>query len=247
MPGLRLSDGARLFYRDEGAGPVVLLVHGGTGTGDYDWEFLRPALAPHYRVICPDLRGHGRSSDPGWALGMDQIGADMVALMGAIGERPRAIVSFSIGGSAMLKLLCRRPELTDAFVGVGLSRAGDPGQVETIVNGPWPRALIALEHEHGDGVDHWRRLRERMASSWAHQLALSDADLARVAIPSLVCCGDRDRIEPVSVAESIAGSLTRGELLVMPAAGHFAIRDRPEIFAAAVSDFLGRHLAPAVG
>jgi pimeloyl-ACP methyl ester carboxylesterase len=242
VPDLQLSDGARLFYRDEGTGPIVLLVHGGTGTGDYDWEFLRPALTPHYRVIAPDLRGHGRSSDPHWGLGMDQIGADMVALLDALGERARAMITFSIGGSAILKLLCRRPELTDAFVGVGLSRAGDPAAVEGIVNGPWPRALIALEHEHGTGADHWRRLRERMSAAWAHDLAISDDDLANVTIPALIGCGDRDRLEPVSVAQSIAGSLPRGELLVMPAAGHFAIRDRSQLFTAAVLDFLDRHL-----
>ncbi len=244
MPELELPDGARLFYRDEGAGPLVLLVHGGTGTGDHDWEFLRPVLAPHHRVITPDLRGHGRSSDPEWGLGMDRIGADMVALLESVGERARAIVTFSIGGSAILKLLCRRPNLTDAFVGVGLSRAGDPAQVEAIVNGPWPRALIALEHEHGGGADHWRRLRERMSATWAEDLSITDDDLANLRIPSLICCGDRDRLEPVSVAQSIAGALSGGELLVMPAAGHFAIRDRPEIFGAAVLDFLSRHLEP---
>lgn len=247
MPELRLSDGACLFYRDEGAGAPVLLVHGGTGTGDYDWEFLRPVLTPRYRVITPDLRGHGRSSDPTWALGMDRIGEDMAALVEAVGERPRAIVSFSIGGSAILKLLCRRPQLTDAFVGVGLSREGDPGQVEAIVNGPWPRDLIGLEHVHGGGPDHWRRLRERMSATWAHDLAISDDDLSAVTIPSLICCGDNDRIEPVAVAESIAGALPRGELLVLPSAGHFAIRDRPAIFATAVLDFLDRHLEGAAG
>lgn len=241
MPDLQLSDGARLFYRDEGSGPVVLLVHGGTGTGDHDWEFLRPALVPHYRVITPDLRGHGRSDDPDWLLGIDQIGDDIVALSEALAARPRAVVAFSIGGSAILKLLCRRPELTDAFIGIGLSRAGQPERVEAIVNGPWPPELIALEHEHG-GADHWRRLRARMSAAWANELRISDVELGRVGIPALVCCGDGDRLEPISVAESIATALPRGELLVLPAAGHFAIRDRPDVFAAAALDFLGRHL-----
>jgi len=241
VPDLQLSDGARLYYRDEGSGPVVLLVHGGTGTGDHDWEFLRPALAPDYRVITPDLRGHGRSTDPAWLLGMDQIGDDMVALSDALAVRPRAVIAFSIGGSAILKLLCRRPGLTDAFVGVGLSRAGQRERVEAIVNGPWPHELIALEHEHGD-ADHWRRLRERMSATWANDLRISDEELGRVGIPSLVCCGDRDRLEPISVAESIATALPGGELLVLPGAGHFAVRDRPDVFAAAVLDFLGRHL-----
>jgi pimeloyl-ACP methyl ester carboxylesterase len=245
---LQLSDGARLHYRDEGAGAIVLLVHGGTGTGDYDWEFLRPELSRRYRVITPDLRGHGRSSDPQWRLSMDSIASDMVALTESLGERPRAVVAFSVGGSAMLRLLCRRPDMTDAFVGIGLSRIGDPTRVEAIVNGPWPSQLVALEHEHGAGTDHWRNLRRRMATTWADDLSITDDELGKMTIPSLVVCGDRDRIEPVATAQSIARTLPAGELLVLPAAGHFVIRDRPEVFAAAVVDFLDRHLAePAAG
>jgi pimeloyl-ACP methyl ester carboxylesterase len=199
-------------------------------------------LSRRYRVITPDLRGHGRSSDPEWGLSLDTIASDMMALTEALGEHPRALVAFSIGGSAMLRMLCGRPDFADAFVGVGLSRAGDPGQVEAIVNGPWPRALMALEHEHGGGADHWRRLRERMSATWANDLSITDDDLANVDIPALICCGDRDRLEPVSVAQSIAEALPAAELLVMPAAGHFAIRDRPQVFADAVLDFLHRHL-----
>jgi pimeloyl-ACP methyl ester carboxylesterase len=199
-------------------------------------------LSRRYRVITPDLRGHGRSSDPEWGLSLDTIASDMVALTESLGVHPRALVTFSIGGSAMLRMLCGRPDFADAFVGVGLSRAGDPGQVEAIVNGPWPRALMALEHEHGGGSDHWRRLRERMSSTWADDLSIADDDLANLNIPALICAGDRDRLEPVSVAQSIVEALPAAELLVMPAAGHFAIRDRPEVFAAAVLDFLDRHV-----
>jgi pimeloyl-ACP methyl ester carboxylesterase len=61
--------------------------------------------------------------------------------------------------------------------------------------------------------------------------------------PSLICCGDRDRIEPVETAAEIARSIPAGELLVLPRAGHFAQRDRPVAFNAAVSDFLDRVLA----
>ena len=152
------------------------------------------------------------------------------------------MIAFSIGGSAILKLLCRRPELTDAFIGIGLSRAGQPERVEAIVNGPWPPELIALEHEHG-GADHWRRLRERMSATWANDLRISDDDLGRVGDPR---AGLLRRFR-IGWSRSRSRSRSRprcprGELLVLPAAGHFAIRDRPGVFAAAALDFLDRHL-----
>lgn len=242
MPYLDLADGARLHYADEGEGPMLLLVHGGTGTGDFDWERVRPALRLHFRVITPDLRGHGRSSDPGWQIGVGSIGRDMTCLLQALGERPAAIIGFSFGASAMLQLLCARPDLTDAFVGIGVSRYGDPARLGPITAGPWPRGLMALQHEHGEGPDHWQRLRQHIAASWVEDLTVDDADLARVEIPVLVACGDQDPIEPVEAARELVRALPAAELLVLPGAGHFLARERPAELLAGLESFLDRHL-----
>ncbi len=241
MPELELADGARLHFEDEGAGPVLLLVHGGTGTGDFDWERVRPALAEHHRVLTPDLRGHGRSSDPGWQIGAPAIGRDMVELIDAVGERPAAIIAFSFGASSMLQLLCTRPELTDVFVGIGPSRSGDPARVGPITAGPWPRGLVGLRHQHGADREHWRRLRTKIAASWVEDLSITDEALGRIAIPVLIACGDQDPIEPVDVALRIVSALPRGELLVLPGAGHFLARERPEELLPPLLGFLERH------
>jgi len=242
VPYLDLADGARLYYADEGEGALVLLVHGGTGTGDFDWERVRPALSRHFRVLTPDLRGHGRSSDPAWKIGVRSIGDDMTRLLESLGERPAAIIAFSFGASAMLALLCATPDLTDAFVGIGVSRYGDPSRVGPITAGPWPRGLVALQHEHGEGPDHWRRLREHISASWVEDLMIEDEDLARVEIPVLLACGDQDPIEPVEVALELVRALPAGELLVLPGAGHFLARERPAELLAVVENFLDRHL-----
>jgi len=242
MPYLDRPDGARLYYRDEGAGPIVVLVHGGTGTGDYDWEYLRPALSGRFRVISPDTRGHGRSSDPRWLLGLETMGQDILALIEEIGGRPAVLVGFSMGGNALLRLLSEQPGMADVFVGIGLSVRGDAERLPGQDAGPWPRELIALEHEHGEGDDHWRRLRERMGSSWVDDLSLDAGDLARITLPTLVVCGDRDAVEPVERSVALARALPAGELLVLPRCGHFAIRDRPAEFAVALTGFVDRHL-----
>jgi pimeloyl-ACP methyl ester carboxylesterase len=242
VPQLQVAGSAQLHYDDEGSGPLVILIHGGTGTGAYDWEFQRGPLSERFRLVTPDLRGHGRSSDPEWLLSLDQIADDTLALIDALGERPAAIVGFSIGATAILRLLCSRPEVTGAFVAIGASRFGQPERVPAIVSGPWPVELVALRHEHGADPDHWRRLRERLAQSWAHDLALNEASLRRVGIPTLVVCGDRDNIEPVESAIELARTLPAGELLVLPRAGHFVSRDRPAELNAALEGFLERHV-----
>ena len=63
MPVIEIAGRARLHYEIEGDGPLLLLLHGGTGTGAYDWEHLRVPLARGHRVVVPDMRGHGRSSE----------------------------------------------------------------------------------------------------------------------------------------------------------------------------------------
>jgi pimeloyl-ACP methyl ester carboxylesterase len=244
VPYAEAAGGARLYYELTGEGPLVLLVHGGTGTGAYDWEFQRERLAQRYRLLVPDVRGHGRSSDPEWLLGIDQIGEDVLRLIEEVGERPAAVIAFSIGATAVLRLLVRRPDVTDAFIAIGPSLRPYPERVDEIDKGPWPAKLVALEHEHGEDANHWRRLRSRLVRSvWRDSEALTDEELAGLTIPTLAVYGDRDPIEPPDTGLGLARALPRGELLVLPDAGHFVTRDRPEEFIVAAEGFLARHIA----
>lgn len=233
-------DGARLYWEDEGDGPTVLLIHGGTGTSAYDWELVRGALARSYRLRTLDLRGHGRSTDPTRRLGLEQIGADVLSLLEREGGCD-AIMAFSIGASSMLALLCRHPGLARAFVCIGASIVGDATQVSRFVNGPWPAELTELHHEHGSGEDYWRTLRSALAHSWADH-HITDEELRAMDVPTLVVCGDRDRVEPVETAVALQRTLPRGELLVVPRCGHFVSRERPAELAVAVEGFLARAL-----
>jgi pimeloyl-ACP methyl ester carboxylesterase len=241
MPVLDAAGGARIHYDVEGEGPLVVLVHGGTGTGEHDWAFQRGPLAVRHRVVIPDLRGHGRSSDPQWLLSIDQLGEDIAALIETLGTPADAIVAFSVGATAMLRLLIRRPGLTRSLVVIGASYKGQPERVPEIVEGPWPGSLRRLHHEHGSGPEHWRDLRRRLAESWSGDHDLDAADLAAVDVPALVVGGDRDVIEPAETALWLARTLPGGELLVLPGCGHFAPRERPAELNAAVEGFLERH------
>ena len=57
-------NGDRIAYRDEGQGETLLLVHGMAGSSE-TWRDLIPRLARDYRVVAPDLLGHGASDKPG--------------------------------------------------------------------------------------------------------------------------------------------------------------------------------------
>ena len=119
------ADGASLYWEEEGDGPRVLLVHGGTGTSAFDWEFVREPLAKRFRLLLTDVRGHGQSSDPQYRLSIEQIGDDVASLLEHEGECD-AIIAFSVSATAVLALLCRRPSLARAFICIGASTTGDP-------------------------------------------------------------------------------------------------------------------------
>lgn len=242
VPSFEANDGARLYYEQQGSGPVALLVHGGTGTGAYDWEFQRDPLARSFTVVVPDLRGHGHSSDPGWRLGLDAIGDDLLAVIEAIGERPTAIIAFSLGATAVMRLLAARPDLADALVVISAAWTSRPDLLPAILNGPWPIGLIRLRHEHAEAAHHWAMLRRALAESWASNGDLGEQALRRISIPTLVVCGDRDPLEPVASALRLSRTLPAGELLVLPRCGHFVSRQQPAELTFAIERFLAHHL-----
>ena len=93
-----------LYHVDRGAGRVVLLVHG-FPLDHSMWNAQIESLAPHYRVIAPDLPGFGRSpagSDE--AAGMEQFAADLAALLDRLAiDEPVVICGLSMGGYIALQ------------------------------------------------------------------------------------------------------------------------------------------------
>jgi len=81
--GMAAVNGIRLWYAVFGAGPPVILVHGGMGNSNY-WGLQIPALARHYQVIVLDSRGHGHSTRNREAITYHLMATDVLSLMDAL-------------------------------------------------------------------------------------------------------------------------------------------------------------------
>ncbi len=234
--------GGRIAVAERGSGPPMLFLHGGTGTGAFDWGSVAEHFSKRYRTLVPDLRGHGLSPDEASGIGVVRFGLDVVQVLRALGAPRAVLVGFSVGGNTLLKLLARDPRPALALVTIGASARGDASRIDRIMTGPWPDYLKELEHEVGDGPDYWKGLRASLAHDWAHNLAISDESVRRITCPTLVCHGDDDRIQELDFAHHLAATLPDAELFVAPDAGHAVQLDQPELFVERVEQFLARVL-----
>ena len=123
---------AKLFYTEAGTGRNVMLLHGWTCDSN-DWIGQFPLFESKYRVVAPDLRGHGRSQImPSGAYTPADYVADIETLLatGYPGEK-FVIVGHSMGGQIAARLALKRPDLVDAVVSVdgALGFGGDAAQL----------------------------------------------------------------------------------------------------------------------
>jgi pimeloyl-ACP methyl ester carboxylesterase len=88
--------GADIFVRSAGAGPVVVLIHGYAETSD-SWAPLAAELVDSYTVVVPDLRGIGRSSRPAGGYDKKTQAADIRAVVLALGHDRASVVSHDVG------------------------------------------------------------------------------------------------------------------------------------------------------
>jgi pimeloyl-ACP methyl ester carboxylesterase len=106
--------GARLFYREAGGGPPLLLIHG-AGPDSRGWGATFDDLASDYRVIALDRRGFGQSVDQRLVDWQGHAG-DAAALLRELSAAPAVVVGWSGGGIVALHLAVHHPELVSALV-----------------------------------------------------------------------------------------------------------------------------------
>jgi pimeloyl-ACP methyl ester carboxylesterase len=214
-------------YLSHGEGPPLLLLHGFTGAG-IDWRhvFDLEALARQWRLIVPDLRGHGGSNNPGGAFSHRQCAGDVLALLDHLKvERCRAI-GLSLGGNTLLHLATRQPDRVQAMVTVS-SPSYFPREA---------RAIMAQQTVEGRSDQEWAEMRARhrlgddqIRALWRQARAFADSHddmcftpplLATITARTLIVSGDRDPLYPLEIFVEQYRAIPRASLYVVPDGGH---------------------------
>ena len=243
----RSRDGVELAWREIGDGQPVVLLHGlmGSGTLMADSRLALVLADRGYRVILPDLRGHGdsgRPHDPA-CYPPDVLADDGLALIDHLGLVDYHLGGYSLGAKLVLRLLARGARPTRAVAaGQGL----DALDAETDRTDGYRRLLAAMAN--GDAFEPGSR--EEGFAGWITQtgadpraigllldsfVATPQDALRQVPTPTLVVVGDGD--SRGASAGELTAFLPNGQLVVVPG-DHGTALDAPE-FTAAVLDFLG--------
>lgn len=115
--------GERVAYQDAGDGETLLLIHGMAGSSA-TWRDVIPALAKNYRVIAPDLLGHGESDKPRGDYSLGAFAASLRDLLDAL-DIPRAtIIGQSLGGGIAMQFAYQHRDRCERVVLIGSGGLG---------------------------------------------------------------------------------------------------------------------------
>ena len=239
------ANGVRTYWEVEGAGEPLLLLHGGLCAIE-TLDGLRRELADRYRVYLPERRGHGRTPDVDGPYSYGLFAEDTIGFMQAVGLSRAHLLGFSDGATVALLVALRRPGLVDTLVHIGQPVNLDGIQPElrdvlslaTMPQGMLPPVLRELyEAASPDGAEHWDVVVDKAWQMIRTEPNLDVADLAAVSAPTLVMIAEHD-IPTIAHAEQISRALPKGNLVVVPNAGHGLPMEKPDVVARLVLDFL---------
>jgi pimeloyl-ACP methyl ester carboxylesterase len=219
-------NGIDLYYETQGSGDPLLLLHGGWGCHD-DWAYAgRDQFLPHYQLIAPDARGHGRSTNPQKTINHRQNALDFLALLDHLGIQQCRAIGLSMGGNTLLHMATLQPERIAAMVLVSA----------TMYFPEQARKVMAQVPAENMPQSEWESMRKRhklgdqqILNLWQQGRALRDSyddmnftppQLAKITASTLIVYGDRDPFYPIEMAVDMHRAIPRSALWIVPNAGH---------------------------
>ena len=216
------ANGLDLFVRDSIVGKPLLLLHGFTGSGD-DWRHVFAEPLAGYRVIAPDLRGHGRSTNPSGSFTFREVALDIFALLDQLGVDRVKAIGMSAGANTLLHMATQQPARVAAMIHV----SGTPRFPEPV------RAMMRAMPAEGAG-----RFAQQLAADTV-DMNFTAATLSAITARTLIVHGDRDPLYPVELAVELYRGIPGSALWVVPHGGHGPIfGEQSAAFTAAAKAFL---------
>ncbi len=260
MPTIKSGD-AEIFYEAQGDGPPVVLLHAFPANHEL-WLPAAKALTSRYRVIVPDLRGHGASEAGEGPATMEKHAADLARLLDDAEVGRAALAGVSIGGYVLFEFWRRyrgrvaslalidtkaQPDNDQARANRLQSAAGvlEKG-VEPFVDTMLPKLFgETTQRTRPDLMNSARKLMMKMSPQDVNLVQRGMAErpdsvptLKTINVPTLVVVGDEDIVSAPADAELMCQNIPNAQMKVIPRAGHYAVWEQPEDVGKVLRQFL---------
>lgn len=264
-----LSDGASVWYSQQGSGPPLLHIHG-SAFGYRNFERLTPLLTDRFEVIDFDLPGYGQSTGGPEKQSLEGLSHQVAEFVGAIGFAKLHVHGTSFGAMIGLNLAAHHPERIDRLVlSCFLARYDNAARM---MRSTWIRAALESGMEAVADLTSvagfargfydlpWAEAQlESMREAFSHTQpqafaasteAIKQADLSplvdRVTAPTLLLAGDEDNMTPFRPSPSgvgmaqIAERLPAVDTTVLSQCGHYLVIEQAQAAADMIAEFLSR-------
>lgn len=233
-----------MYYETCGAGKPLVLLHGFGGCVQ-TWQPFIAKLSERHRLIVVDLRGHGRSTNPGNKFTHRQAACDVFALLDAMGIVQFSAMGISTGGMALLHMATSQPERIESMVLISAS-SHFTDQARAVF-----RRAASFDNLPQEVQEMYRKCAAR-GDEQVHQLAAQFHDfesnyddmnftapcLSTIQARTLIVHGDRDRLFPVEIPNSLYRSIPNAALWIIPGGDHVPVYDSTVPFTSTVLQFL---------
>jgi 3-oxoadipate enol-lactonase len=260
MPRITSGD-AEILYEVLGSGPPVVLLHPFPANHEL-WLPAAQALTSRYRVILPDLRGHGDSGLGAGPATMEKHAADIARVMDDAKVQRAPLVGNSIGGYAIFEFWRRYPGRASAVVLCNTKAQADTPEAragrlqaandvvergtELFFEGLLTKLMGATTHTtRPDLVDGALRMMRKMSPEDVAMVQRGMAErpdsvetLKTIDVPTLIVTGDEDTVTGVAEAELMRRNIPGSEMKVISKAGHYSPWERPEEVGKMIRQFL---------
>jgi pimeloyl-ACP methyl ester carboxylesterase len=175
--------GDRIAYRDVGRGPVLLLIHGMAGSSA-TWQAMIPQLSKKYRVIAPDLLGHGKSAKPRGDYSLGAFAVWLRDLLDELGVHRATVIGQSLGGGIAMQFAYQHRDYCERLVLIGSGGLGPdlspmlrllsaPG-AELVLPVAAPQPVLNLGNKLGSWLTSAGIQAPRAGQMWQAYSSLSD-------------------------------------------------------------------------
>lgn len=207
------------------AGEPLLWLHGFGGSGA-DWKHIFKEVPPGFRLIAPDMRGHGSSTGAEGVYSFGQSARDVFALLDHLKlDRVKAI-GLSGGGITLLHMAVEQPERIEAMAPIS-APPYFPEQVRAIQRqysaamiGDVEMARMRQRHKGGARQIEWIIAQTRAMAETYDDVSFTPPLLGTIQARTLIIFGDADPLYPVRLALELRESIPHASLWIVPNGGH---------------------------